>query len=68
MGAWTVLHWSIIAAVVVLFVAPIGLILKRLGYSPFLVLLLFIPAAPIVGLWFLALARWPAFEGREAET
>jgi len=60
------IHWTIVASSLLLFVAPVALILKKAGYSPFLVLLLILPGMPLIGLWFLALARWPALAARES--
>ncbi len=52
LGVVQVLFFIIIAAV---FIYPIGLILKRLGYSPFWAVLAFVPALNLIGLWIVAL-------------
>jgi multisubunit Na+/H+ antiporter MnhE subunit len=38
---------------------PTGIILKRLGYSEWWALLIFIPGGVLIGLWVLAYANWP---------
>lgn len=55
MGGFGVVHWLIFAAAVALIAYPLGLILKRLGYSPLWAALAFIPLVNIVGLWLIAL-------------
>jgi uncharacterized membrane protein len=67
MGGMGAIHLTIVAVVLMLFAVPTALILKRMGYSPFLTLLLLIPGMPIFGLWFLALARWPVLAARDTE-
>jgi uncharacterized membrane protein YhaH (DUF805 family) len=39
-------------------------ILRRLGYSPWWVLLGFVPIANVVGLWTLSKASWPDVDKR----
>jgi uncharacterized membrane protein YhaH (DUF805 family) len=41
-----------------LFAIPAGLVLKRMGISPWWALLCFIPVAALVGLWALAFTSW----------
>lgn len=43
---------------------PMGKVIDRTGYSGWWVLLWFVPVANVIGLWILAYARWPVFEGR----
>lgn len=45
---------------------PTGIILKRLGYSEWWSLVIFIPGGALVGLWVLAFANWlgPAAGGK----
>jgi energy-coupling factor transporter transmembrane protein EcfT len=38
---------------------PSGIILKRLGYSEWWALLIFVPGGVLIGLWVLAYANWP---------
>jgi multisubunit Na+/H+ antiporter MnhE subunit len=38
---------------------PTGIILKRLGYSEWWALLVFVPGGALIGLWVLAYANWP---------
>lgn len=55
MGEWGVTHWLIFAACVSLIAYPVGLILKRLGYSPLWAALTFVPFVNVIGLWLVAL-------------
>jgi energy-coupling factor transporter transmembrane protein EcfT len=51
-----------IIALVIAFVivgVPSGIILKRLGYSEWWALLIFVPGGVLIGLWVLAYANWP---------
>ena len=38
---------------------PATLICRRLGFTPWLGVLIIVPLANLVLLWFVALARWP---------
>jgi hypothetical protein len=38
---------------------PIGIILRRVGFSPWWAILAFVPLANVVGLWVLATTAWP---------
>jgi hypothetical protein len=40
-------------------VYPATLICRRLGFTPWLGVLIIVPLANLVLLWFVALARWP---------
>jgi hypothetical protein len=56
MGGLSVVHWLMFAAFVTLVGYPLGLILKRLGFSPFWAVVAFVPIINIVGLWVVALS------------
>ncbi|MBX9815413.1 MAG: hypothetical protein A4S12_05755 [Proteobacteria bacterium SG_bin5] len=43
---------------------PTGIVLRRLGYSEWWALVLFIPGGALVGLWVLAFANWPGPDPR----
>jgi hypothetical protein len=43
----------------IVLVIPTGMILKRLGYSEWWALVMFIPGGALIGLWILAFADWP---------
>ncbi len=59
MGSFSPIHWLILLSFA-LPVFPIWHILKRLGLSPALALLYFLPIGGLIALWVLAYARWPA--------
>ena len=53
---------SVIIALIVAFIIvgiPTGVVLRRLGYSEWWALVMFIPGGALIGLWVLAFARWP---------
>jgi hypothetical protein len=56
MGGWGLMHWLVIGLFVAAVTYPLGLILRRLGYSPLWAGLAFVPVVNFVGLWVLALA------------
>jgi hypothetical protein len=51
------LPWLIVAAIVIV---PFWRICKRIGYSPWLGLLIFIPVVNLGFLYFLAFSEWPS--------
>ena len=61
---WSAWHWIMFTLFAVLFIYPIGIILRRIGYSPFWCLLALLPLFNIIGLWLLAISPWPSNEGR----
>jgi hypothetical protein len=63
MSGWGGMHWLVFASVVLLVVYPVGLILKRLGYSPLWSIVVFVPVINIVGLWLIALSARTRTEG-----
>ena len=52
-------HWLFFIVVVLLIIYPVGRILRRLGFSPFWSVLVFIPLLNLLSLWILAFADWP---------
>lgn len=62
MGSFSIWHWLIVLLVFVLPIFPLWRIFKRTGRSGAWSLLLFVPFAYIPLFFFLAYARWPAFE------
>lgn len=55
MGDWGVTHWVMMVALLALILYPVGLILRRLGYSPLWAGLVFVPVVNLIGLWIVAL-------------
>lgn len=55
MGGWGVTHWVMMIALLALILYPVGLILRRLGYSPLWAVLIFVPIVNLIGLWVVAL-------------
>ncbi|VVE68051.1 membrane protein [Pandoraea captiosa] len=45
---------------IILVGVPVWRILTRLGYSPWLTVLAFIPIVNIISLWLLSYANWPS--------
>ena len=52
---WGLTHFLVFAVMVAIVLYPIGLILKKLGYSPFWAALACLPVVNIIGLWVVAL-------------
>lgn len=63
MGSISIFHWLIVLIALAIYLIPTIRIFKRVGWSPWLVLVLLIPLAPVVMLWVFAFARWPAVDG-----
>ena len=59
LGGLSLIHLLILLLFVAVQVIPIGIILKRTGYSPLLAILWIIPIVGWIGLWLFAYARWP---------
>jgi len=59
MAYWSGWHFVMFAIFAALLLYPIGVILRRIGYSPFWCLLVLFPLLNIIGLWLLALSPWP---------
>ena len=54
-GGWGLGHWLMFAVMAAAILYPIGLILKRLGFSPFWSVLALGPGINLIALWILAL-------------
>ena len=59
LGGLSLIHLLILLLFVAVQVIPIGIILKRTGYSPLLAILWIIPLVGWICLWLFAYARWP---------
>jgi len=59
-GELSIWHIIILLMVVVFLLYPIGRILGRAGWSPWLCILWLIPFVNIIMLWVFAFAPWPA--------
>ena len=57
-------HWLIILIVLLVYIAPAALILRKAGYSPWWCLVLIVPFLNVIGIWVFAIARWPVGEVR----
>ena len=55
MGNWGPTHLLIFAIMAAAILYPVGLILQKLGYSPFWAVLAFVPGVNLIGLWVVAL-------------
>ncbi|MFZ4165690.1 hypothetical protein [Brevundimonas sp. NPDC058933] len=51
-----------LAVMTIVFAVPGAIILRRLGFSRWWVILAMLPYVNIVGLWVLAFVRWPALD------
>jgi hypothetical protein len=62
MGTFGPIHWIILLVELTLFVISIiaaTRILRRMGFSPWWVLVGILPIVNVIGLWRLSKARWP---------
>ena len=59
MGEVWVVHLAVVAGFVIIVATPIATILKRLGLSPWWVIVFMVPLVNIIALWVLSRARWP---------
>jgi hypothetical protein len=59
MAAAALIHLIVVAFIVVVVATPFATILKRVGFSPWWVILFVIPIVNLIALWVLARARWP---------
>ena len=55
----SVFHWMVLVVPIVLFFVPVAMILKKAGFSPWLVLVTLVPVVNLVGLWLFAFVTWP---------
>jgi len=58
MASFSIWHWLILLIMLGVVVFPVWRIVAKTGHHPILSLLLFIPIANLVVLWFLALSEW----------
>jgi hypothetical protein len=66
MGSFSIAHLLGLALILVVFAVPGAIILRRLGFSRWWVIVAMLPYVNIVGLWVLAFIRWPALDRSEA--
>lgn len=59
MPVHTAVRWGIFIIVCLAILSPVIRILRRTGYSEWWSLLVLVPVANIIGLWWFAYARWP---------
>ncbi len=59
MAVASLIHLFVLAFIVVIVATPVATILKRLGFSPWWVILFFIPLVNLIGLWVVSRVRWP---------
>ena len=60
MGGTSIVHWFIVLAfMLVIYVIPAVVILRKAGFSGWWCLLGFVPIVNIIMIWVFALADWP---------
>ncbi len=59
-GNWGVAHFLVFAIIMAAILYPVGLILRKLGYSPFWAVLTCVPVVNLIGLWVVALGLKPS--------
>jgi hypothetical protein len=55
-GMIGIVSWLVGMAI---FGVPVAMVLRKAGYSPWWVIIAFVPPVNIVMLWVFALSRWP---------
>jgi hypothetical protein len=65
MGTVSIWHWLIVFLLIAGYIVPSWIILRRLGFSGWWALLAAIPLLVMIGLWVLALRRWPIADANE---
>ena len=58
MGSFSIWHWAILLILAINFI-PVVLILRKMGFSGWLSLVVLVPLGGYVMLWVLAFIRWP---------
>ena len=58
-GAPEIVVVAFMVAMALVVIWPMGMICRRIGFSPWLGILAAVPFANVVLLWFLALSQWP---------
>ena len=53
---------AFMAAMAFVMIWPAATICRRLGFSPLLGVLIVVPVANVILLWYLALSQWPRIE------
>jgi hypothetical protein len=60
MGSLSIWHWLVVLLFMsVLYLMPACMILKKSGHHPAWAVVGLVPALNVIGLWFLALKKWP---------
>jgi hypothetical protein len=59
MSTFSIWQLFTLAIIAVLVLMPVGKILSRVGYSPWLAILWVVPFVNIIMLWMFAFGRWP---------
>ncbi|MFM0666224.1 hypothetical protein PQQ78_00980 [Paraburkholderia sediminicola] len=62
MGQLSILHWSLLLAITVLFMYPYVRVIKRAGFSGWWILTMFVPIMNLIMIWVFAFAKWPAVD------
>lgn len=60
MGSFSIWHWLVVLLLILFYVVPMAIIIGRTGHSRWWVIALCLPILNVIGLWVLALVRWPA--------
>ena len=59
--------WLALAVTIAMVLYPAGRILRRMGLSPLLAIVAFIPPINVIALWILAFIGWPRCEPGDSE-
>lgn len=59
--------WLALAITITMVLYPAGRILRRMGLSPLLAIVVFVPPFNVIALWILAFIGWPRCEASGSE-
>lgn len=66
-GSWGIGHWLVFTLMAAAIIYPVGVTLRRLGFSPLWSVLALVPGVNLIWLWIVALAVDSAVASKEKE-
>lgn len=66
MGSLSIWNWLIVFLFSLIFLYPYARIIRRAGFSPWWVLVAFVPLLNLIMIWVFAFVQWPALEKKLA--
>lgn len=63
MSSFSIWHWIVVVACVLLLLPPVAVALRKAGRSRLWCVLALVPLLNLIALWVFAYIRWPALDG-----